>query len=229
MAVRRTISCTMARRVTLDISGGTTRTAPRTTTWFHDRSLRWTDTPSRSCPRYNAWHLPTAMWILFLLLLGSVQAAIPARPHETALHKVTNLWHCARVPFGLPPRARHTEYMPRFSWTDHLQWTLHRDTNLTPKELDPKLKWCLQHLKLSQPLSRFQDAVIQDIRDLVDDMQEETTDWFHSLPRRVQSAYQHKQIPVLIHLLRLLNYPQTETYAESYRMDSRSWGNSLQE
>eukprot|EP00439_Symbiodinium_sp_Y106_P020888 s2652_g2.t1 len=49
----------------------------------------------------NAWHLPTAMWILFLLLLGSVQA----------------------------------------------------------------------------------DAVIQDIRDLVDDMQEETTAWFalHSI------------------------------------------------
>ena len=42
--------------------------------------------------------------------------------------------------------------------------------------------------RLFQPLSRFQDAVIQDIRDLVDDMQEETTDWFHSLPRHVQSA-----------------------------------------
>ena len=57
--------------------------------------------------------------------------------------------------------------------------------------------------------------MIQDIRDLVDDVQEETTDWFHSLPRHVQSAYQHKhsvtQIPVLIHFLRLLNYPQTET------------------
>ena len=56
----------------------------------------------------NAWHLPTAMWILFLLLLGSVQAAIPARPYETALHKVTNLWHCTRVPFGPPPRERDT-------------------------------------------------------------------------------------------------------------------------
>ena len=77
------------------------------------------------------------------------------------------------------------------------------------------MKWCLQHRILFQPLSRFQDAVIQDIRDLVDDVQEETTDWFHSLPRHVQSAYQHKhsvtQIPVLIHFLRLLNYPQTET------------------
>ena len=49
----------------------------------------------------------------------------------------------------------------------------------------------------------------------MDDMQEETTDWFSARPRHVQSAYQHEhsvtQIPVLIHLLRLLNYPQTET------------------
>ena len=25
----------------------------------------------------NAWHLPTAIWILFLVLLGTAEAAIP--------------------------------------------------------------------------------------------------------------------------------------------------------
>ena len=68
----------------------------------------------------NAWHLPTAVWILFLVLLGTTDAALPRSPHESALDKVVNLWTATRVPFGPPPRRSGSEYMPQFSWTEHL-------------------------------------------------------------------------------------------------------------
>ena len=162
----------------------------------------------------NAWHLPTAVWILFLVLLGTADAALPRSPRESALDKVVNLWMATRVPFGPPPRRSGAEYMPQFSWTEHLDWALHRDTNMTPKELDPTLTWCLEHRHLFHPLTRFQDDVIAEIKDLVLDFEEHTMAWFHTLPPHVQRAYKHKdsvtQIPILIHLLRRLGYPQTE-------------------
>ena len=104
--------------------------------------------------------------------------------------------------------------MPQFSWTEHLDWALHRDTNMTPEDLDPTLNWCLKHRHLFHPLTRFQHDVIEEIRDLVLDFEEHTMARFHTLPPHVQHAYKHKdsvtQIPILIHLLRRLEYPQTE-------------------
>ena len=56
--------------------------------------------------------------------------------------------------------------------------------------------------------------MIADIQNLVDEMEEHTMAWFHTLLEHVQRAYQHKdsvtQIPVLIHLLRLIHYPGAE-------------------
>ena len=123
---------------------------------IHNETLLW-----------GSWHLPAAVWILFLVLLGTANAAVPRSPHESALDKVVNLWIATRVPFGPPPRRSGSEYMPQFSWTEHLDWALHRDTNMTPKDLDPTLNWCLEHRRLFHPLTRFQHDVIEEIRDLV--------------------------------------------------------------
>ena len=62
--------------------------------------------------------------------------------------------------------------------------TLHRDTNLTPKELGPTLPWCLQHRGLFHPLSQFQNEIIQDIRNLGADMHEETMEVSRTAPTR---------------------------------------------
>ena len=87
------------------------------------------DSTQRDVALGNAWHLPTAVWIIFLvLILGTADAAIPRSPHESALDKVVNLWLATRVPFGPPPRRSGVDYMPQFSWTEHLDWALHRDT-----------------------------------------------------------------------------------------------------
>ena len=172
------------------------------------------DQTQRDVALGNAWHLPTAVWILFLVLLGTANADVPRSPHESALDKVVNLWIATKVPFGPPPRRSGSEYMPQFSWTEHLDWALHRDTNMTPKDLDPTLSWCLEHRHLFHPLVRFQNDVIEEIKELVLDFEDHTMAWFHTLPPHVQHAYKHKesvtQIPILIHLLRRLQYPQTE-------------------
>ena len=156
----------------------------------------------------------TAIWILFLLLLGTVDATIPMTPRTSALQHVTNFWLQHRVPFGPPPRGSCHDYMPQFSWTEHLDWALARETHMSPKTLDPTLSWCIKHRHLFHPLEDFQNAVISDIQDLVFEIEEPTMAWFNTLPEHVQRAYRHKdsvtQIPVLIHLLRSIQYPQTE-------------------
>ena len=164
----------------------------------------------------DQWHWETrgAIWILFLLLLGTVDAAIPMTPRTSALQHITNFWLQHRVPFGPPPRGSCHDYMPQFSWTEHLQWALAREAHMSPKTLDPTLPWCIQHRHLFHPLEDFQNAVISDIQNLVFEMEEHTMARFHTLPEHVQRAYRHKdsvtQIPVLIHLLRSIQYPQTE-------------------
>ena len=95
------------------------------------------DETKRSVALGNAWHLPTAIWMLFLPLLGAVDATIPTQPRTSALQHITTFWLQHRVPCGPPPRGSCRDYMPQFSWTEHLDWALSRETHLSPKALDP--------------------------------------------------------------------------------------------
>ena len=140
----------------------------------YTEALAGGDQTQRDVALGNAWHLPTTVWILFLVLLGTANADVPRSPHESALDKVVNLWTATRVPFGPPPRRSGSEYMPQFSWTEHLDWALHRDTNMTPKDLDPTLNWCLEHRHLFHPLVRFQHDVIEEIKELVLEFEDHT-------------------------------------------------------
>ena len=105
---------------------------------------------------------------------------------------ITNFWLQHRVPFGPPPRDSCHDYMPQFSWTEHLQWALARETHMSPKTLDPTLSWCIRHRHLFHSLEAFQNAVISDIQNLVSEMEEHTMAWFHTLLEHVQRAYRHK-------------------------------------
>ena len=53
----------------------------------------------------NAWHLPTAIWLLFLLLIPTT-AHIPQTPKITALDQMTQAWLNNPLPFG-PPQDVH--------------------------------------------------------------------------------------------------------------------------
>ena len=95
-----------------------------------------------------------------------VEPSFCSFPCESALDKVINLCNYTGVPFGPPPRVGQHDYMPQYSWTQHLEWALHRNTNRAPKDLDPTLRWCLAYRRLFHPLPRFQQDVISEIKDL---------------------------------------------------------------
>ena len=160
----------------------------------------------------NTWHLPTAVWIIFLVLLGVACAEPVPPPAVTTVQRVVSLWRATAVPFGPPPRRDDPHYMPQFSWTEHLEWAKTLDQSFRPKDIDPTLVWCIQHRHLFHPLPVFQARVIEEIEDMVLDFEEQTTDWYNLLLPHARRAYTHTssrtQIPVLLSLLQQLEYPQ---------------------
>ena len=85
-----------------------------------------------------------------------------------------------RVPFRPPRRSQHQDYMPRFSWTEYLDWAPRRNTNPTPKQLDPKL--------YIGPLHRFRPCLIE-----LD--QEGGTDGYPLLPHTHTRTHTHTHTP----------------------------------
>ena len=80
----------------------------------------------------NTWHVPTATWLLFLLLLNTL--AVPATTVSyTPIQRATAIWLANPVHFGPPPRPTPHLYMPQFSWQDHLQWARTYWTTATPR------------------------------------------------------------------------------------------------
>ena len=156
----------------------------------------------------NAWHFPSASWLLLLVLLSTIPSSISSPPSQLNVDTVVQLWHCHHVLFGLPPREHNRQYMPQVDWMSHLAFAQRLETSCTPKPLDPTLAWCIEFQH------HFRKGIIHELRMLVDDMSEDTQQWFDRLPDHVKMAYQGEhgitQIPVLLHLLKMIGYPQLD-------------------
>ena len=136
----------------------------------------------------NTWHVPSAIWLLLLLVMDI--AHTPATAIQLSpIQRATSIWLATSTSFGPPPKPAGHLYMPQFSWREHIQWTRSLDTSHTPKPLDPTLEWVLQHSHLFHPLADFRTQVVLEIRQLVEDMQEVTDEWLHDLPAHVRKAY----------------------------------------
>jgi len=160
----------------------------------------------------NAWHLPTAVWLLFLLLLPNTDA-IPYPPTIPAIDQMTAAWLNNPCPFGPPERAQSMTNMPQLDWQSHLRWA-RQQAHLAqlPKPIDPTLNWSLDMQKhLDMPTIR--KKVIDEIQTMIRQQEEETTHWHNSIPTHCQIVYKQSdmitQIPVLIQLLQKLQYPHT--------------------
>ena len=159
----------------------------------------------------NTWHVPTATWLLFIILLNTL--AVPATSITyTPIQRAAAIWLASPVQFGPPPRPTPHTYMPQFSWRDHLQWARTLDTSHTPKPLDPTLVWCVQAAAAFHPMAEFRKQAVEEIQQLVDDMEDVTAKWKSQLPQHVHHAYttagSAAQVPVFIHLLKQIQYPQ---------------------
>ena len=125
------------------------------------------------------------------------------------------------------PRPAPHSHMPQFSWRDHLQWARTLDTSHTPKPLDPTLVWCVQAAAAFHPMAEFRKQAVEEIRRLVDDMEDVTAAWKSQLPQHVHHAYATAggtQVPVFIHLLKQIQYPQANILEQELTQGFRLMG-----
>ena len=178
----------------------------------------------------NAWHLPTAIWLLFLLLIPTT-AHIPRTPTMTALDQMTQAWLNNPLPFGPPPKMHSNDNMPQLDWQSHLRWARSQaDSFYYPRPIDPTLMWAIQ-IQQDLHMPSIRQAVIQDIQHLIQQNREQTTEWHKLLPTHCRIAYQQPemitQIPTLISLLERIQYPHTHTFSDkNSAMDSHYSDNS---
>ena len=175
----------------------------------------------------NTWHVPTATWLLFIVLLNTL--AIPATAVSyTPIQRATAMWLVNPVHFGPQPRPSPQLYMPQFSWQDHLRWARTLDTSHTPKALDPTLVWCVQAATAFHPITEFRRQAVAEIRQLVEDMEDVTANWRSQLPPHVHHAYTTAggttQVPVFIHLLKQIHYPQADILEQELTQGFRLMG-----
>ena len=82
--------------------------------------------------------------------------------------------------------------------------------------LDPTLIWSTQSATALHPVDEFRRQAVQEIQNLVEDMADQTDEWLARLPPHVRRAYTSAkyitQVPVFVHLLRLIQYPRERAH-----------------
>lgn len=104
--------------------------------------------------------------------------------------------------------------MPQNDWRDHLEWVQRHALSIQQsQDCDPTVKWAIDMQQSMPHLSDPQSHVLQDIEDLRDAMSDETQ--LLTLPLHDQRAYKQPkmitQVPLMTHLLRMVEYPQTQS------------------
>ena len=186
---------------------------------FPDHYTQHTDTPltdrSRNTMLGNTWHLPTAIWMLFLLLVSAQSTPVPPGVQYTNLQKMTALWNHSAVPWGPPQQGPVHHYMPQMDWTRHLHWAKqHHQNSQQPAQLDPTLHWAIQQQARIPNINEVRQNIAEELQQLVSEWSETTHDWYQQLPHHCQRAYQQPtmitQIPLLHHLLQTIQYPHAD-------------------
>ena len=139
-----------------------------------------------------------------------------ARPIEWAARRFL----ATRTSWG--PGPKHLQNCATIATDDpqvHLQWSLQATfpgNKLPP--VDPSLAYCLEmYEQIGQEVVQWRKLVCEDLKALVEDMHDETMRWVEQLPQHVHEVYVDQntgqpqvQMPTLIHILRLLEYPDVD-------------------
>ena len=170
---------------------------------------------SRNTMLGNSWHVPTAIWMLFLLLISAQSASIHPGVQYTNLQKMTTIWNNSAVPWGPPPQTPPHHYMPQMDWTRHLHWAqLHHQNSQQPDPLDPTLHWAIQQQARIPNINEVRANIAMELQSLVSEWADTTDTWFRQLPDHCQRAYRQPkmitQIPLLHHLLQTIQYPHAD-------------------
>ena len=183
----------------------------------------------------NSWHLPTARFLLFVLLAACNVIPVTSGPVEAWYPTVVPLpWSSNLNPLGARPveqaaavwlrsglqwDPREAEALQLLGPSDdpleHLQWALRIDSvalNFPPH--NPCLTWALRFGQSFGPeLTRWRQEVVRDVQSLQEDLQDEQEVWLQSAPHHVRLVYKQGgdkfvlQPLVVLHLLRLFEFP----------------------
>lgn len=98
--------------------------------------------------------------------------------------------------------------MPQLDWQSHLRWARQQATSSQlPKDIDPTLTWTFD-TQQNLDMVTIRRKVIDEIKTMITQQDEDTKRWHESLPEHCRIAYQQPnmitQIPVLAQLLHIL-------------------------
>ena len=184
-------------------------------------------TRTRNTMLGNAWHFPSGLWLLFLILLTQTTQAIPQPPLQTNIQRLANIWLASNTQWGPPQKPQPHQHMPQLDWHSHLRWARSiQPPTADYTRIDPSICWAVQQTVQLPNIQQIRKNVLHEIQHLVDEFTNITDEWFHKLPKHCQKAYRQNhmitQIPTLISLLSTIHYPHT-----SQLQDELSHGFSL--
>ena len=200
----------------------------------------------------NSWHLPTARFLLFVLLAACNVIPVTSGPVEAWYPTVVPLpWSSNLNPLGARPveqaaavwlrsglqwDPREAEALQLLGPSDdpleHLQWALRIDSvalNFPPH--NPCLTWALRFGQSFGPeLTRWRQEVVRDVQSLREDLQDEQEVWLQSAPHHVRLVYKQGgdkfvlQPLVVLHLLRLFEFPGVQDLADELQFGFKVLG-----
>ncbi|CAE7879635.1 unnamed protein product, partial [Symbiodinium necroappetens] len=168
----------------------------------------------------NGWHWRVARRLLAMLVVltaaGPVQAAPAPEPRRSTMQWMVEQFGGGPVPMEPPPRLRPDLELPDDD--PELHWRLagqlvHCTVARRPN-LEPALERVLElwtHWR--HEVARLRQEVLVELAQLVLDMQGTTEEWLAARSAPVRSTYtvpgkaRHTQIRVVLHLLRMIGYP----------------------
>ena len=181
----------------------------------------------------NGWHVGVARWMMALALFcGQIPASSsstsvpqPLGPFgENALDVVCNIWQSAPLLVG-PGVPLAQEAVDLSAITDSAEhWRasfglLH--PHQAPPSLEPGLaQWLPVWSHWKSVLPDLRPRVTQALKLFVDDLEEETAQWFSTLPTHVKELYQDTrgrptlQVPAIKSLARRLGWPDYVLFDE---------------
>ena len=191
----------------------------------------------------NARHLPTARFILFVLLASCNVIPVPPScplPWSSNLNPLGSrpIERAARVWLNsglqwVPKEPSPLELAnPSENTDEHLHWALGLDSNrLHFSPNNPCLDWALKFGQSMGPsLVSWREEVVQDVARLREELQAEQEEWLQSAPEHVRQVYRQGgehfvlQPLVVLHLLALFEFPGTSEIADELQFGFKVLG-----
>ena len=167
----------------------------------------------------NGWHIGSAKFIMMLVLQSMLMtaAATPApQPRHTAMQTMLNILQPLEPQIGPGrwPSEAICVAQTGSMWEHWKAAIVATHPMQRPPRLEPGLQQCadLRNI-IGGSLPRMRSEIVDEIEQMASDWADGTTQWWESLPHHVAQVYFNKdhnqisQIPLLLHLLRLVRMP----------------------